>query len=223
MKKLRQKDINFFEASRNSGAVQSIKKKNQKKVLVTVFPMVLFVACAAVWGVLFLGYLDTYAELNETTVYTAAMNIDSDYQLALDVEAQVQRLRTDTDNLSRVRQAVDSYPSLSKGLFETLASAENGKVDVLTYSYASSSGTLSLGGKATGISETALFVARLRVSGLFSSLGYAGYAEESTEEGQAAAEDVAATAAQKNYVFQVTGILRGKEAADHGNEASDET
>ena len=113
-----------------------------------------------------------------------AMDTDSVYQRAIAAQAQAAALQKQVDSARAVRDAIDSYPSLSAELFGVIrASTLDGmRLDDLTYA----DGTLSIAGTASRIDDTAAYVARLRTSGYFLGVDYTGYVQRGDTEGRRA-------------------------------------
>ncbi len=101
------------------------------------------------------------------------------------------------DSARAVRDAIDSYPSLSAELFGVIrASTLDGmRLDDLTYA----DGTLSIAGTASRIDDTAAYVARLRTSGVFPGGRLYRLCPAGRYRGT------------ESYQFQITALLKGRE------------
>lgn len=200
MRQLQQKDLNFLKAVQT---VQPIKKRNGKKGMLIAFPAVLLVAGLGSWGGLQWQYLTLNSAMEENAITVDNMAGDGQYQQALDAEKTLSALRAKVENARLARQALNSYPALTSGLFDQILECAGDSIRITGYSYSASDGLLVISGEAEGIGDAALFVGKLRVSGIFVSLGYTGYAKDSTGEPPV-------------YLFSASGVLKGREADDSG-------
>ena len=201
MKQLQQKDLNFLKASQ---PVQQTEKKRGLKPLVILFPILLLVAGLGSWGFLQLQAFSLYGQISDAKQALQSLKADEKYAQLQTTEQSLAGLQTKVTNARLARAAMDSYPSLTASVFDTIGQCAGGSVRITAYSYIAADGLLHISGQAAGIADAALFESKLRYSGLFASLGYAGYTLDQT------ATD------GFPYYFDVSGTLWGKEAG--GND-----
>ena len=185
MKKLPSKGIDFLHAQQDRKAARATV--GGKKFLLAALPIVLLAGGMGTFGLLSWQHYQYSLRSESLAQAVGAMDTDSVYQRA--------RARA-------VRDAIDSYPSLSAELFGVIrASTLDGmRLDDLTYA----DGTLSIAGTASRIDDTAAYVARLRTSGYFLGVDYTGYVQRGDTEGT------------ESYQFQITALLKGREGASNG-------
>lgn len=200
MKKLPSKGIDFLHAQQDRKAARA--PVGGKKFLLAALPIVLLAGGMGIFGLLSWQHYQYSLRSESLAQAVGAMDTDSVYQRALAAQAQAAALQKQVDSARAVRDAIDSYPSLSAELFGVIrASTLDGmRLDDLTYA----DGTLSIAGTASRIDDTAAYVARLRTSGYFLGVDYTGYVQRGDTEGT------------ESYQFQITALLKGREGASNG-------
>ncbi len=199
MKALSKKDLNFARAEELSGKPSGKAPSGQgKRMALIVFPFLLLVAGLMVWGGLQWQYRSDSRKAENQAVQVGSILGDSGYRQALLAEKRMKELETEYRNAWTVRQALDSYPSLSQAFFQTILSSAGTQAEITGFVYSASDGLLVMTGTAYGILDTAEFVGRLRQTGLFESISYTGY----TEMGESSADS-----ASSCYLFRISAIV----------------
>lgn len=197
MKQLQSKDINFL---RMLQPVQQAKQKGSKKGLLVIPPLLMLILGIGAWGLLqwqhwiYVKQTDTCAKQIED------IKTDAQYIQAREAEEKLAALQEKVKEAQLVRDALDSYPMLTGSLFETIQQCAGETIEITGYSYNAVDGLFIISGKAQGISDAAVFVGKLRVSGIYATLGYTGHFLDLTDE------------EAPGYVFDASGALRGKGA-----------
>ena len=189
-------DLNFIRAA---GIRQKTEKSvRSKRHLWPLLPAALLFVGMGTWGLLQWRTTSLEKEKANCTAAIQAIQADTSYQQAIALETELAGLQKNNTVAAAVRNAVDSYPTLSKSLFTKLAAAAGGTITVNGYSYHAADGLLTLNGQTNNAVEIAAFVQRLRQTDLFTSLSYSGYSKKIDTE---------------QYEFQLSGVL--KEGRNH--------
>ena len=204
MSGLKAKDLDFAAASHVNKKAES---SGLGKAILVAVPVALLVAGLGIWLSLTTRYGLYEEEIASYSAQVSAMDEDSQYQTSVMAQAVIQAMEQELDVALQTRNALDSCPDASASLFTTINTAAGEGVELQVVSYNGDEGQIVLMGTAPGISGTAGFVGRLRETGRFDSLEYTGYQEEYDANNR--------TGATGNYIFTITGMLKGREVVQN--------
>ncbi|MDO4566906.1 MAG: hypothetical protein Q4B42_06195 [Oscillospiraceae bacterium] len=94
-----------------------------------------------------------------------------------EVYAEYQRELALSEELESARFAIDSYPNVNSALLRAVNEAAGDDTDLMSVSYADSSGVITLSGSSSDYHEGAAYAARLEALNRFVEVGYHGYYE----------------------------------------------
>lgn len=198
MKALKTKDINLLTAP----YVSPNKRPTGKRVRgVVLFPILLLVLGLGWFAAVKVQTFLTEREMTKLQQSITELRGDADYQDALLAETELSALNTDVQTMQTIRQMLDSYPVLNGAVFDALSGVTGSDIRITGYAYTAADGSLSLTGRAGGVTSAAAFVSRLRQTGLFSTISYSGYVAGQTTDGT-------------GYSFHVTGVLKAGEVSE---------
>lgn len=199
MKKLKAKNINLIAASKKKQAV-SLHRNHH-------FLLFFVPAClSSVFLLLFLWIqLQNHFLLEQTqevSVFLSAAEDSDIYWNAVETEEMLMQLYGEIENLQLAKNALNSYPQISKKTIEAMKALQGDSLKIQTISYDRSKGAVILYGQTKEVTEASAYVKRLRESNLFSALNYTGY--------QMTIQATEKRGKSKNtaYQLQITGILR---------------
>ncbi len=158
MKEIKKKDINFITALAQAEKAGGGGKKSRVWLLI---PSALLVGGLLIFIVLQALNWRSEAILAGYAKEMEALAADGDYQAVLLLDVMLAATETAQQNALAARERWRPSRFFQK-LFACLESSLTEKVTVSGYTYAADDGSFVIQGTATGITETAAFVRRLR-------------------------------------------------------------
>ncbi len=175
---------NLIKVKQDINLVPFAKKKVKKKEgsgprvwkRYVIPPVIFFVACASVTGVLFYQEHQKKQELEELNAYiNDPANIDLCDRADI-LQQQIAELGRKVSQIQWVEGCIQSYPYMNSNvLLELDSCAQAQAVELEVRSYEASSGNLSVDAKAEEVTLINQFIDMLEASGIFDSVEYSGY------------------------------------------------
>lgn len=175
MQQATNREINFYTAYQRGLRLE--KPSSGRSFLVFVPIAALLIGLVAVALVLVSGNAKKQAQLDEITAMIASSQEEYDAVLALsDDRDQI----ADIDfNLEATLLYALSYPAPDKTVFDRVAECAEDGFFITNYRFSETTGTLELDAVAPSVNLVPNLVNRLRDTGLFSAVQYAGYTSDS--------------------------------------------
>ncbi len=174
MRRIGASDVNFY-----AGLVRSRKRRSAQRArrAARFLPLLLllFVLLAAALAL----HTQNRNREGELLRLNAELNEQSaDYERARALSERDALLKEQYSGLQMSALVFSMYPQLPKTLFEQVRTCAGDVFTIGVYRYDETTGVLSLDAAADSVNEVPLFVERLRATGLFERVSYAGYTSD---------------------------------------------
>ncbi|MEF9852929.1 MAG: hypothetical protein RR724_05665 [Hydrogenoanaerobacterium sp.] len=172
---LKQKDINFYKVYYEKPE----RSANEKiKARLIAIPVLLVLAMGAVFGFFTYKIHNLQVQIAPTAQFLEGATEKEMLDYAKKAQGQLSVLLSKKTSLSLAIAAIESYPVLTKAEFSKIDSCFAGSADIVEMSFDKSTAQVIFNGRTSTANIAADCTERLRKTGLFSELGYYGYASD---------------------------------------------
>ena len=173
-KAIKQKDINLLLAM-NAGPAKKEVGSSGRILILAIVIVVLLVAAA--FAFLYIQKNTLENEKNIINDYLQNPATVSAYNESLSAQSDATRMQSQSDQLEQVLLAISSFPKITSAYNSEVFRIAGDRVDVSNFTFDVQTGVLNFDATSDTPSGVPLFIAQLRLSGMFKDLQYAGYAE----------------------------------------------
>jgi len=173
------KDINLIAAMDR----RHQRAKAQKATAIRL-PILILILIALLLGV---AYYYLYTNTNELEEQKESLSLflndprtQADYSESFKAQAEAQRMVTQAKELERVLLNLSSYPDMAGGDFHLIYEYAGNRIDISGVNYKRATGVLAFSAECDAVTGVPIFVAQLRMSGIFADIKYEGYTEKIT-------------------------------------------
>ncbi len=167
-------DVNFY-----AGLVRSRKKQRAQRARRAIRFLPLLILLLVLLAVSAALYTQSRTREQALLLLNAELERQSaDYEKARALSERSALLTERYSGLKLSAFVFSMYPQLPKTLFERVLSCAGDVFTISVYRYDETSGVLSLDAAAASVNEVPRFVERLRATGLFERVSYAGYTSD---------------------------------------------
>lgn len=186
------------------------KEKRRRTVTKMVLPVVMLIIVAAAVIALLVGKI---IMLQADELYYSSMLDDSElneqYDEAYYLENETRYYSSLLDGLKKFDDAKNSYPDVTTDVIKNLYDCNDGSVQITNISYSSADGALLINATADGELKVSDYVGKLRKSGKYEFVSYAGYTRAEDGGGE---EDIAPVAEDGSFDVEIACVLKVKES-----------
>lgn len=212
-KTLKQKDINLLYAL-EKGGVSSAEEKRRKKILIILLAIVLIIAVLA--GLFFIRVMTLNNQKEESLAYIDDPQTVVAYEDAKEKQDQATAMQERATWIESLLSTLDGYPDISAQEFAQIYGYAGGRIDISGVEYNSTTGVLTFTADSDSATGVPIFVAQLRMSGIFTDVAYEGYtnAKETISDGtsvDSSGNVVENTTTLNKYAFSVSCQLKAGE------------
>lgn len=209
-KTLKQKDINLL-AALEKGGVSSAEAAKKKKILIILLAVVVVIALAA--GLFFFRVMGLNNQKEEALTYMEDPQTVVAYEDAKQKQDASNAMRERADWIESLLTTLDGYPDISASEFSQIYGYAGGRIEINSMEYDKDTGVLIFTADSDSATGVPIFVAQLRMSGIFEDVAYEGYtnAPESISDGTTVDENgnvVENTTTIDKYAFTVSCQLK---------------
>lgn len=210
---LKQKDINLLLAL-EKGGTSSAEAMRRKKILIILAAIILVIAVVA--GLYFIKIMSLNNEKEEALLYIEDPVVISAYADAND-KKQAASTATERENwLQSLLTTIDGYPKMNSKKFSQIYGYTGSRIEILGIEYDTPTGTLTFEASSDSATGVPIFVAQLRMSGLFDDVTYEGYTNTPEQEvtGTTVNPDGTVTdnvVTHEKYTFNVNCLVKAGE------------
>lgn len=212
-KVLKQKDINLLLAL-EKGGTSSAEAKQKKKILIIIGAIILVIAVLA--GLYFFKIMDLNNQKEEALSYVNDPAVISAYSEANKQKEILKAAEERAQWLSSLLETIDGYPQMNSKKFSQVYGYAGSRISINSLEYDNPTGTLTFEAQSNSATGVPIFVAQLRVSGIFDDVTYEGYTNATTEEvtGTTVNPDGTVTDSvltKQHYAFRVNCLVKAGE------------
>lgn len=210
---LKQKDINLLLALEKGGS-SSAEAQKKKKILIILGAVILIIAVLA--GLYFIKIMDLNNQKETSLSYINDPAVISAYDEASKKKAELTAAEEREQWLQSLLTTIDSYPQMNSKKFSQIYGYAGSRIQISAIEYDNSTGTLHFEAVSNSATGVPIFVAQLRVSGIFDNVTYEGYTNRTTQEvtGTTVNPDgtiVENTLTHNQYAFNVNCLVKAGE------------
>lgn len=210
---LKQKDINLLLVLEKGGS-SSAEAQKRKKILLILAIIILVVAAVA--GFYFFKIMGLNNQKEEALSYVQDPAVQSAYSEANAQKEKLTAVEERAEKLQSLLTTIDGYPKMNSKKFSQIYGYAGGRIEISAIQYDSSNGTLFFEAKSGSATGVPIFVAQLRMSGIFEDVTYEGYTNTPIEEvtGTTVNPDGSVTdniTTQDQYTFNVNCLVKAGE------------
>lgn len=210
---LKQKDINLLVAL-EKGGTSSAEAMKRRKILIILLAVVVLIGAAA--GVYFIQIMNINNHIEEAKIYIDDPMTVAAYNEAKQKKDASDQMKKQADWIQGLIFTLNSYPDISSKEFSQIYGYAGSRVEITGAEYDGSIGVITFTAKSNSATGVPIFVAQLRMSGIFTDVAYEGYTnnEETTSLGTTISPDgsiVENTETTNKYAFNVSCQLRAGE------------
>lgn len=173
------KEINLYQIWCRAHEEGTVKTKKTVKQIV--YPAIVFGLCAAVYAGLTVWNM---AEAHKTAAIEEWINdsqVQEAYSKALEKETESDKLSTELNQLTQMKQNLDTYPDLTEEMIEKIVDVGGNDMSVQVQSLDMSTGTLTFHAVSRKVIDIPNYIQKLDDTGLFESVNYSGYSYDDGE------------------------------------------
>ena len=173
------KEINLYQIWCRAHEEGTVKTKKTVKQIV--YPAIVFGLCAAVYAGLTVWNM---AEAHKTAAIEEWINdsqVQEAYSKALEKETGSDKLSTELNQLTQMKQNLDTYPDLTEEMIEKIVDVGGNDMSVQVQSLDMSTGTLTFHAVSRKVIDIPNYIQKLDDTGLFESVNYSGYSYDDGE------------------------------------------
>lgn len=212
-KTLKQKDINLL-ASLEKGAISSTEAKRRKQILIILLGIIIIIAIFA--GIFFFNVITLNNQKDKSLAYVEDPQVMITYESAKQQQEASLAMQERADWIESLLSTLDGYPDISASEFAQVFGYAGGRIEIEGIQYDSSTGVLNFTALSDSATGVPIFVAQLRMSGIFSDVTYEGYtnAQEQISNGTTVDLDgnvVENTTILNKFAFNVSCQLKAGE------------
>jgi hypothetical protein len=212
---MKNRDINLLLALDH----QKVNARKGKGISIVV-PILVIVLVAVAMGA---GYSYFYNNTSEIRAQKEAIELylsdpatTAAYNESLSAQSESARMAAEMSALRDVILNITSYPNLTGGDLDQVREIAGSRIKLAPMTYDKTSGVLSFNATSDTVTGVPLFVAQMRISGIFSDVQYQGYSESvRTEPGKPRIKydengvpyEIPTTLEFKEYNFAVTALV----------------
>ena len=171
-KTVKQKDINLLLAL-EKGGTSSAEAQRRRKIIIFLAAIVLIVAILAGW--FFLEYMKLNNQKVEALSYIEDPIVLSSYADASQLQDEATAAEERANWLQALLTAIDGYPLMNADKFSQVYGYAGGRIDIVGIEYDNPTGVLTFDASSDSATGVPIFVAQLRMSGIFEDVTYEGY------------------------------------------------
>jgi hypothetical protein len=175
------KDINLLLAMDH----QKTSSRKSKGVSI-VIPIVVIVLIAVGMGAGYSYFYDrtsgAKAQAEVIRLYLSDSTTQTAYNESLAAKSEAERMTAEMSALRDVILNITSYPDLTGGEIDQVRETAGSRIKLETMYYDKTTGVLSFRAISETVTGVPLFIAQLRITGIFSDVQYAGYEETTRTE-----------------------------------------
>lgn len=171
---LKQKDINLLKAYEQKDQPERIKPWMKY----TVLPIGLCVITGGIFG--YVAWNNHIIEQDIAAVNEAIAKLEAEQSQGEKQEkfTQLQQLRSSYNTMQTLYDHMSSYPKLGSAVIDGVFTASGAYVSIESLSYDQSTGVISIALTTPYVTQSDQVIRRLKATGLFDDVGYAGYTSE---------------------------------------------
>jgi hypothetical protein len=209
------KEINLLLAM-DRQKVSSRKNKGVSIVVPIVVVVLVAVAMGAGYSYFYNNTSGIKAQKEAIELYLSDPATTAAYNESLTAQSEAARMTAEMSALRDVILNITSYPNLMGGDLDQVREIAGSRIKLSVMTYDKTSGVLSFNATSDTVTGVPLFIAQMRISGIFSDVQYQGYSESTrTEPGKPKIEydetgapyEVPTTLEFKEYNFAVTALV----------------
>lgn len=203
---LKQKDINLLAALEKGGS-SSAEAMKRKKILIILLGIVIIIAVLA--GLFFFRVMSLNNQKEDYLTYKEDPQTVVAYEDAKQKQNAATSMQEQANWIESLLTTLDSYPDMSASEFSQVFGYAGGRIEVAGIEYERNTGVLTFTAQSDSATGVPIFVAQLRMSGIFDDVTYEGYtnAQESISNGTTVDESgniVENTTTINKYAFNVS-------------------
>jgi hypothetical protein len=202
------------------------QRRKAGKGAVVAIALVVVVAAGVVFFYLHMsGEIDGLEQRRDTAL-AYVQDTQSQYDESFTRQQEAQAAQARTDALTAAAEAMNSYPDMTGADFKKLFKIAGDKVDMSGITYDRSTGMLTFAAKCRSATRIPIFIAALRLSGVFNDVNYDGYSAGTitVSGGSRTTEDGTVVETQDTvteYSFNVTCVVNTDEQRVNAETATE--
>lgn len=196
---IKQKDINLLIPLQQKVSTELTVAQTKKKgnALLILFPMLTAIAFLGGFAYLFISAMMEQSKITTVEVYLTSPETVSKYMQAQTEQERLDMYRSYYSSLAGYQEAIESYPTLDKAVFDAVELAAGGVVSVNSYNYRGDEAILVMHAQTAVVGNCPVMIERLKATGYFSSVSYYGYGSNT-----------------ESYTFEITCVLNNQNSAE---------
>ena len=171
-KTLKQKDINLLLAL-EKGGTSSAEATRRRRTLIALVMIVLIIA--VVGGLFFLQLMTLQNQKEDSQMYLEDPTMIAAYTEASEQETKALDEEERANWLQALLTTIDGYPKMDSDSFSQVYGYAGSRVEISAVEYDNPTGVLTFEANSDSATGVPIFVAQLRMSGIFEDVTYEGY------------------------------------------------
>ncbi len=176
---IKQKDINLLLVL-EKGGTSSADAQRRKKILIILAAIILIIAVTA--GLYFIKIMSLNNQKETYLSYIDDPVVISAYSDANSKKEAATKAQEREDWLQSLLTNIGSYPELNSKKLSQIYGYAGSRIEIDGVNYDTSTGTLFFNAKSDSATGVPIFVAQLRMSGIFDDVTYEGYTNAPEQE-----------------------------------------